>query len=287
MSLTNPKNVVTEERLSEFYGEILPYLGGMPEVLANKFSKGDLYSTDEKIIGCWTDGKPLYQKTYNYASSIVIPADNTSVKVKIADTTSLNISDLISIKGSALSSGGNQLRPIPDVAPVGNEGNYWMLSSCYVDDLDKGLYIASRRTNNTSVTLTNVKLTIQYTKTTDAANSFKYGNETDYSTEEKIVGTWIDGKPIYQKVINCGALPNTSQKNISTGISNPKMLIDAWGCCTNDTSTAQLIIPRILKDNQDVMVSYAPNLSEVRIKTESNRSTLNCYFFLRYTKTTD
>ena len=28
MSLTNPKSVVTEERLEEFYIGILPYLGG-------------------------------------------------------------------------------------------------------------------------------------------------------------------------------------------------------------------------------------------------------------------
>ena len=62
MSLTNPNKIVTEERLSEFYQDILPYLGGMPEILANKFSKGDLYSTDEKIIGVWTDGRPLYQR---------------------------------------------------------------------------------------------------------------------------------------------------------------------------------------------------------------------------------
>ena len=58
MSLTNPNKVVTEQRLHDFYEELLPYLGGMPEVLANKFSKGDLYDTTEKMIGKWIDGKP-------------------------------------------------------------------------------------------------------------------------------------------------------------------------------------------------------------------------------------
>jgi hypothetical protein len=38
---------------------------------------------------------------------------------------------------------------------------------------------------------------IQYTKTTD--QSIAIGSDTDYSTTEKIVGTWIDGKPLYQK----------------------------------------------------------------------------------------
>ena len=66
MSLTNPNKIVTEERLAEFYGEILPYLGGMPEILANKFDKGNLYSTNEKIVGSWIDGKPVYQKIVQF-----------------------------------------------------------------------------------------------------------------------------------------------------------------------------------------------------------------------------
>ncbi len=40
---------------------------------------------------------------------------------------------------------------------------------------------------------------IQYTKTTDEAIAI--GSDTDYSTTEKIVGTWIDGKPLYEKTI--------------------------------------------------------------------------------------
>ena len=43
-------------------------------------------------------------------------------------------------------------------------------------------------------------VTIQYTKTIDGAISI--GLDTDYSLEEKIIGTWINGKPLYQKVLN-------------------------------------------------------------------------------------
>jgi len=33
--------------------------------------------------------------------------------------------------------------------------------------------------------------------------------QTDiYTTTERRIGTWIDGKPLYSKVINFGALPN-------------------------------------------------------------------------------
>jgi hypothetical protein len=130
MPLTNPNKVVTEERLSEFYGQILPYMGGMPDVLANKFSKGDLYSTDEKMIGCWVDNRPLYQKT--------------------------------------VATGGN----VPSGATL------------------------IQRTTQTGYD------TILYTKTTDSPIAI--GSDTDYSTDEKIVGTWIDGKLIWQNTVSTG-----------------------------------------------------------------------------------
>ena len=44
-------------------------------------------------------------------------------------------------------------------------------------------------------------VTLQYTKTTDSTSPVEYASPNDYSTSEKIVGTWVDGKPIYQKTI--------------------------------------------------------------------------------------
>ena len=66
--------------------------------------------------------------------------------------------------------------------------------------------------NNTYVVLRNSQdrsmfsgyVTIQYTKTTDTAISI--GEATEYSTEEKVVGTWIDGKPVYEITLT-GATP--------------------------------------------------------------------------------
>ena len=90
MSLSNPKTVVTEERLNEYHQTILPYLGGMSDILANKFSRADLYSTDEKMIGRWIDGKPLYQK--------VIPFTSLSQGMTI-DISSLNVDTIPHLSG--------------------------------------------------------------------------------------------------------------------------------------------------------------------------------------------
>ena len=60
-NITNTDAVVTESKLTEFYEDIKPYLG-CPAYLTSE-GTSDYYSTDEKVIGRWTDGKPLYQKT--------------------------------------------------------------------------------------------------------------------------------------------------------------------------------------------------------------------------------
>ena len=50
----------------------------------NKISGGinyitpECYSTEEREVGCWTDGKPLYQKTWDFGSDLSI-ASNTWV----------------------------------------------------------------------------------------------------------------------------------------------------------------------------------------------------------------
>lgn len=41
-------------------------------------------------------------------------------------------------------------------------------------------------------------------------------NQTTYSTDEREIGTWIDGSTLYERVINVGALPNNTLKTIET-----------------------------------------------------------------------
>ena len=55
---------------------------------------------------------------------------------------------------------------------------------------------------------------------------------SDYSTEEKVIGTWIDGKPIYRKVINFNLGETTqdvSTAKIIDNIPNISAIIDVKG----------------------------------------------------------
>lgn len=50
-----------------------------------------------------------------------------------------------------------------------------------------------------------------------------------YSTNELIIGTWIDGKPIYRKVVDFGALPGNTQKGVNHGVQNIDIIINMYG----------------------------------------------------------
>lgn len=174
MSVQNPERVVTKQDLADFYEQILPYLGGMPEILANKFSKGDMYSTDERMIGQWIDGKPLYQKVLNVSISIQA---QTWYEASSIDTSGIETF----VKCIGFLTSNNHVFNIDDCQCVDN--HMWFYNSCQA---------------------TCDKLLIQYTKTADSPISI--GNDTDYRTDEKIIGTWIDGSPIYQRTftgLNC------------------------------------------------------------------------------------
>lgn len=187
MSLTNPKDVIIEERLKDFYDAIYPYLGGMPEVLANKFSRGDIYSTTEKMIGQWSDGKPIYQKTFN----VTIPtpsSDGTQASVEY--NIGASVDTVVSCIGMTKDS--TMCLPIPAY----REANRWWYAMVWNNSATTANKLVIRN-YYAALGGKTAYVTVQYTKTTDSAISI--GVDTDYSTTEKIVGTWIDGKYIYQK----------------------------------------------------------------------------------------
>ena len=105
------------------------------------------YSTDEKIIGKWIDGKPIYEKVIN-GTIIGSPADWTN----FYDCTNLNIDNMINIKGFF---------------------NYDNIRNMYVDSRYSAFtYVHSTKFiqyYNSDLVKRNFETTliIQYTKTTD------------------------------------------------------------------------------------------------------------------------
>lgn len=111
-------------------------------------------------------------------------------------------------------------------------------------------------------------------------------NEHDYSETEKVVGTWIDGKPLYEKTIDFGYLPNTNTTTVNHGISHLKRVVsfDAGGM---NTSGVFLPIPKVSPQGLQYCVDIAVTDSQVLVTTGNDRSGYYAYVTLRYTKTSD
>lgn len=150
---------------------------------SNMIGNDGLFSTDEKLIGQWIDGKPLYQKTVNFGT---LPNnDEKSVLHNIS-----GIDNIVDVFGIGKSSSDWMPIIYPGVSTVS------FGISMYVDNTKIYITTGANRSGYGAY------VTIRYTKTTDSAMAIGASNE--YSTTEKIVGNWIDLKPIYQKIVTHG-----------------------------------------------------------------------------------
>ena len=103
-----------------------------------------------------------------------------------------------------------------------------------------------------------------------------------YSTSEQVVGEWIDGKPIYQKTIECGALPNNTTKNVAHGITNASKFISVSAYTTNGTNYMFLNHP------YEYFANVICNATNVMLRTNTNLSAYTeTYVTIQYTKTSD
>jgi hypothetical protein len=114
------------------------------------------------------------------------------------------------------------------------------------------------------------------------------GGAVNYSTTEQQIGTWIDGKPIYQIIFEC-ITPSTA--NTSTTIQDITALdlkgcidlsgyIDLNGWYTPINFSNTIVSPQIC------FVTWCID-TEIRMNVTAHAINKPCYITLRYTKTTD
>lgn len=111
--------------------------------------------------------------------------------------------------------------------------------------------------------------------------------ENMYSTEH-IVGKWIDGKTLYEKTVDTGALPNSTTNTILVGISNFDKLIQLYGVAYHSNNNVMIPLPFAASSNvtDQVTVYYQKTSDTIAIKTTGNLSAYSqSYVTLRYTKT--
>lgn len=242
--------------------------GGELVSIVNAFNKGDLYSADERMIGQWIDGKPLYQKVFPTTATM-----GTSFTIMIPNTTEYNIAGIVKCVGIRYYPvGTNAMETLPLLAYVDVNASAKPVY-CYV-------YGGAAQFNY---------IILQYTKTTDQAVSI--GDANEYSTSEKIIGTWIDGKPLYQKTFNTTEAFNvnvSSSKTITLISSGVDKIINQNGCVTFSTGQTELI-PSVLLGFWEMCIRKTPaGLVNFVIANKDNsaKSFSGYSITLQYTKTT-
>lgn len=120
--------------------------------------------------------------------------------------------------------------------------------------------------------------------TVTAAKTAFGGN---YSTTEVDTGfTWIDGKTIYKKTINFGALPNASQKSVAHGISNLDTIVDVSFVAKNPTASSWTYVPATSVNATANQIAYVISSTNVTCVSGTNYSAFSSsYVTLWYTKT--
>lgn len=108
---------------------------------------------------------------------------------------------------------------------------------------------------------------------------------SNYSTSEQNTGfKWIDGRDIFKKTINFGALPNSTGKAVPHNIQNLDMVIKTEAFCKYPSGVA-FPIPFTYIDGLQYSVMLSYTTTNVSITTGTDRSGASGYVTMFYVKT--
>ena len=154
-----------------------------------------IFDETEYKVGEWTNGKTIYQKTIELPSPITI--ENTSSEISWGS----DVADMENIISAV-------------VHRRDEDTTYGSATSAVMARKSNGKILLY-----SGVSFSDAKyVTLQYTRTVDNDSPWHTinvgssgGSSVHYSTTEQIIGTWIDGKPLYQKTyenLNIGTVQN-------------------------------------------------------------------------------
>ena len=107
----------------------------------------------------------------------------------------------------------------------------------------------------------------------------------NYSTNEQVIGSWIDGKPLYSKTIECGTLPDNSTKYVQT-LDNTWRVVCMTGVAISSLDPSSVRpLPFPADSSNNIRIDVTSGI--LRIMTYAAWSSYNGYITLYYTKTTD
>lgn len=265
------------------------FLDSTKVIVVNKGNANTLVDLDNDI----SVGKNAILLTGTVAQSSY---DNELVYIDKRSSTSMYIYSMRGNKLFVMKSGSSwfQAENVNSIYPTDTISSLTTTAKTIpgaIDELKRGLSGLQPKTDN-SLTTTDKTITgaINELKSgLDAVTASATSNlsiEQNYSVDETLTGgTWIDGKSIYRKVIDCGELPNGTEKSVSHGITNLDTIISINGVAISSENTIPL--PYIHQTTTDI-VQILCTPTEVKITTTSDKTAYTkSYVTVEYTKATE
>ncbi len=321
MSVQNGERLATKQDLADMYQSILPYLGGIVTSKAGFTPIGTIISvmgTTAPVNYLACDGTVYNIADYVELANYFNEQFGSKNFFGGNGTTTFAVPDLKGefLRGTGTNSHENQgngagvgeHQDATVVPYIYSSASVATISSAITYNYDKnnvnsGLSrnLASKVSTDTAGSSYSVRPTNTSVLYCIATKNFYIDPTLDYSTEEKIVGTWITGEPIYQKTIetpftniNAGErkyisiIPNISQIGID--------VINAFGFIKL-TRGSKHFIPQYLTEtfagvtdnNSAYMTMIIGNNFSLLIKQNFVNEAIsgNAYVTIQYTKTTD
>lgn len=104
----------------------------------------------------------------------------------------------------------------------------------------------------------------------------------EYKTMERYLG-----KPVYVKLVDCGAMPNSTVKTVHGGISNGESLVDICGEYYNSTTSVSLPYTSGGSTIAKCSAYISSGDCTITLWAENDESAQNARVLIKYTKTTD
>lgn len=313
--VTNPTQTVSRQDLADFYDEIFPYLGG--KASAGFTPVGTIIS----VMGVTAPANYLAcdGTVYNIADYPELAAyfgQQFSMVNKFGGngTTTFAVPDLRGefLRGTGTNShsgngnGANvgthqDATRIPKFAVVGSSSSSAMIQVTSDDSTYKGTtnYEAANGTvthwsnvfSDSSGTQTGTDATVTARPTNTsvlyciATKNIYMNPSLDYSTDEKVVGSWIDGSTIYQRTFT-GTTSSTAYTEATIGtLSSVDKVINLFGIVVS--SNMKLPIEFVYQSNASSSNTIGCFILGEKIQViTSNYTNKTCYVTIQYTKTT-
>lgn len=233
MAVQNDNTILKKADLKAYHQQIAGQLGG---TFALRTNNGDCLSTDEKVVGVYIDGKPIYQKSFKVMATSKPFTSSNRTWLTIVNNAMQNRDIAWIDEGQSYIYWGasdNAVKPLNCTHQVSNN-DYWYFqpSNNHINALSQGtggLYSIR------SVASAYYFITVKYTKTTDQPNSAITSGAYDIAfpntwpaNTEVFLGNGVYG---YRATGNMIAIAKGKANQINTTIA-PSRLIGCGGSMT-------------------------------------------------------